>query len=204
MIFKGAKYGLIFKNLIKHEYALNNNVVIYCRSTINITKIWIEIIYMNYFEDKNLSETLLILDHDTMHNAISIQKILSDKKINYVFIPKVLTSILQPLDVSINKVFKEWIRRNYESAVSLLKTEKVSKINREIILKWIVDVWNNDSNIKNDIIRDAFLYCGISNKMDGSEDEMFRGYDKIKEQGLIENDFTKEDENDENNNISLT
>ena len=31
------------------------------------------------------------------------------------------------------------------------------------------------SKNKNDIIRDAFLYRGISNKMDGSEDEIFRG-----------------------------
>ena len=207
VIFKGAKNGLIFKNLSKHELVLNDNVIVCCNANawamIDIIKIWIEKIYIEYFKDKNLNESLLIWDHGTMHNVISIQKLICDKKINYVFIPKGLTTILQPLDVSTNKVFKEWIRRNYESAVSLFKTEKVPKIKRDVILKWIIDVWNDDSKIKNDIIRDAFLFCGISNKMDRSEDEMFRGYDKINEQGLIENDFTIEDENDENNNISL-
>jgi len=39
--------------------------------------------------------------------------------------------------------------------------------------------------------------------MDGSENEILRGYDKINEQGLIENEFTIEDGYDENNNISL-
>ena len=33
------------------------------------------------------------------------------------------------------------------------------------------------------LFKDDFLYCGISNKMVGSEDELFRGYDKINEQG---------------------
>ena len=66
----------------------------------------------------------------TTHNAISIQKLLCDKKIYYVFIAKGLTSILQLLDVSIYKVFKEWIKRNYESAVSLFKTEKVPKVKK--------------------------------------------------------------------------
>ena len=144
MIFKGAKNGLIFKNLSKHELVLNNNIVVYCNAnawaTIDIIKIWIEQIYKEYFKEKNLNEILLIWEHATMHDAISIQKLLSDKKINYVFIPKGLASILQLLDVSINKVFKEWIRRNYESAVSLFKQIKFPKIKRDVILKWIVDV----------------------------------------------------------------
>ena len=73
------------------------------------------------------------------HNAISIQKLLCDKIIYYVFIAKGLTSILQLLDVSIYKVFKEWIKRNYESAVSLFKTEKVPKVKKDLFLKWILD-----------------------------------------------------------------
>lgn len=37
-----------------------------------------------------------------------------DKNINYVFIPKGLTSILQSLDVLINPPFKDAIRHQYE------------------------------------------------------------------------------------------
>ena len=96
---KGAKNSLIYKNLRKHELVLNNNVVVYCNvnawATIDIIKIWIEKIYIEYFKKKNLNETLLIWVHATMHNTFSIQKLLCDKKINYVFIPKGLTSILQ-------------------------------------------------------------------------------------------------------------
>ncbi len=53
------------------------------------------------------------------------------------------------------------------------------------------------------MIKNSFLYCGISNILTGEEDDLFIGWEKIKEIGLIENDFSKEDKIDENNNIDI-
>ena len=39
--------------------------------------------------------------------------------------------------------------------------------------------------------------------MDGSEDDLFIGYDKTNELGFVENDFTKEYMEDMNNNVSI-
>ena len=39
--------------------------------------------------------------------------------------------------------------------------------------------------------------------MDWSEDDLFIGYDKTNELGFVENDFTKEDMEDMNNNVSI-
>ena len=39
--------------------------------------------------------------------------------------------------------------------------------------------------------------------MDGREDDLFIGYDKTNELGFVENDFTKEDMEDMNNNVSI-
>ena len=55
----------------------------------------------------------------------------------------------------------------------------------------------------------SFLTCGITNNTDCSEDYLFTGWDKLKEDGLVEDykliikDTTKEDEEDENNSIDV-
>ena len=138
-----------------------------------------------------------------MHNSIATLKYLYNKKINVVFIPKGLTSILQPLDTSLNRPFKDWIKRSYEEAVSLFNDFKGAKIKREVILNWIYTNWFDNEKIKIEIIKNAFLYCGISNNMVGSEDELFNGFNLINERGFIEDDFNDEDKEDMNNDIKV-
>ena len=138
-----------------------------------------------------------------MDNSLIISKFLYDKGSNYALIPKGLTSIFQPLDVSINRPFKDWMKRTYESEIVVFNIAKVLKIKKEIILKRIVDNRFDNSKIKPEIIINSFLVCWISNKIDGPEDEKFEGFNKINEQGFIEYDFTKEDEVDMNNNVNL-
>ena len=136
-----------------------------------------------------------------MHISFEIQRLLVKNKINFAYIPAGLTSILQPLDVSINKPYKDSIRHSYEEATIAFKSNKIPKIKREVLLKWVVENWEN--SIKKDSIEKSFLICGISNNLDGSEDDLFEGYKKIDEMGLVENDFTKEDLEDMNNNVSI-
>jgi hypothetical protein len=56
---------------------------------------------------------------------------------------------------------------------------------------------------KKEIVEKSFLVCRISNNMDRSEDDLLIGYDKTNELGFVENDFTKEDMEDMNNNVSI-
>ena len=63
-----------------------------------------------------------------------------------LFIQPGLTSVFQPLDVSINKLFKDGIRNKY--AEYLIKNKDIpNKVNREDIIKWIADVWYSDKII---------------------------------------------------------
>ena len=43
-------------------------------------------------------------------------------------------------------------------------------------MKWIIDSWYNNTIIKSDVIVKSFLVTGISNNLDGSEDEEFNGF----------------------------
>ena len=112
-----------------------------------------------------------------------------------------MTRILQPLDVSINKPFKDLLKDMYIQAC--IKAKKhIEKMKREIIINWIVDAWNNKNNINENIIKNSFLITGISNNEDGSEDYLFEDYEKLNE-SVIENDLDLdiEDKDSEDDNI---
>ena len=86
---------------------------------------------------------------------------------------------------------------------------KRNRIIREKLLQWIVESWENRDEIKEEIIIKSFLKCGITNNTDCSEDYLFIGWDKLNEDGLVEDykliikDTTKEDEEDKNNSIDM-
>ena len=48
-----------------------------------------------------------------------------------------------------------------------------------------------------------FLVTGISNKLDGTEDDEFQGFNKIQDICIVKNDFNKSNKEDENNNIDV-
>ena len=93
--------------------------------------------YCSYFNNIQLENTLLIFDSTPIHFSLEVLKYLYNKEINYVLIPRGLTPILQPLDVSINKSFKEAMKHKYESSVISFSNKNNIKIKREVLLKRI-------------------------------------------------------------------
>ena len=57
----------------------------------------------------------------------------------------------------------------------------------------IYNLYNSKNELLSSATRKVFVY----------EDDLFIGYDKTNELGFVENDFTKEDMEDMNNNISI-
>ena len=124
LFLKGVKKGNIYKKLLNNDLVKKNKCIITCNcnawSNKEIIKYCVNNVYIKYFKNKiALKRTLLVLDHASMHDNFEILKFLFDKNINYVFIPKGLTSILQPLDISINRPFKDTVRHQYELACSV-------------------------------------------------------------------------------------
>ena len=75
-----------------------------------------------------------------------------------------MTLLLQPLDMSINKPFKDRLRRCWSDWImsgenAYTKSGRMRKVDLPMICGWIVKVWEE---IPSDIIKRAFLKCCIS------------------------------------------
>ena len=90
-----------------------------------------------------------------------------------MFIPSGLTRFLQPLDISINKPFKDKLRNSHALRSANNPNNYNKKINKENIINWINDIWNNNLLIKTETVFNSFKIAGITNSMDGSEVDYF-------------------------------
>ena len=83
----------------------------------------------------------------------------------YLFIPAGLTSKLQPLDLTVNRVFKNSYRKKYMDYVVFYKekfSNGVEKSSRDDILKWLDEVWYSEEEIRKKTIINGFRKSGIS------------------------------------------
>ena len=93
-------------------------------------------------------------------------------------IPGGCTSKIQPLDVCLNKPFKNhcrthWVEYMQQQVATQDPGEKIKPASKQQVIDWVVQ--SNDLLDGNkDMIRKSFLVCGISNALDGSENHMIR------------------------------
>lgn len=102
----------------------------------------------------------------------SVKSSLQRRNIDVAVIPGSLTPILQPLDKCLNKPFKDNIRRKYQSWLITGPFEftlagKKKAPTRNLVLRWVKDAWQE---IPADMVKRSFQSCGISNALDGTEE----------------------------------
>jgi hypothetical protein len=117
--------------------------------------------------------SMLILDSFRGHMTEEVKKILKSRNTDQVIIPRVLTSMLQPLDVCINWPFKATIKEQYTQWMAtgeheFKPTGKIKQPDVEQLCQWIREAW---ARISPALIEKSFKKCGISNKFDGTEDD---------------------------------
>jgi hypothetical protein len=136
----------------------------------SVMKFWLHTIWR-----KKSHRRLLVWDSFSGHKTKAIKELLSGKyNTDMAIIPGGCTSKLQPCDVSWNKPFKDRYRELYDDWLyndtpSLTKQGNRRPPEKKTILRWIKEAW---ASVSPDIIRKSFLKTGISNNLDGTEDDV--------------------------------
>ena len=127
------------------------------------------------------------------HLTDEVKDKLERNKVHTVIVPGGCRSVLQPLDVSLNKPFKAILRRLWqqymmESAEELerkcaegntpVSQMKIPAPSKQTMVEWIVTAWLEMAQ-KVDAVKKSFLVTGISNALGGYKDELARN-DELK------------------------
>ena len=170
IVFKGNKNGKLSASY-SNDNNLKNNKVLICFNenawvTGDIMLHWIKNIWKIYLDENSEGfPSLLFMDHASMQVKENIIEEFEKFDTIVSFIPKSLTFCLQPLDVMINRLLKDELRKKYVSFCTNKKND--NKVTRDMVIDWIQDIWYNSKAINKDLIYKSFRTCVLTNKLDG-------------------------------------
>lgn len=125
--------------------------------------------------------TLFALDLCSSHKTPAVLDSLRRHNIMPTLIPGGYTSLIQPLDISINKPLKARIRDLTDEAI-FENPKKLSIGDRRVLTTWCVgDAWYQFCVKKQDLVKKAFRIIGLSLPIDGSADHELdiKGFSEI-------------------------
>ena len=198
LVFKGVKDGTLERRLNNHPDVIKGKVKIKCQVNswidADIFSNWLKTSWFRTDKNKTTSGTILFMDRASSHTTEEILSLFKQYNTSYRLIPPGLTSFCQPLDISINKPFKDLIKMKYRNFQ--IKYKNTRKPSPEDMITWVSEAWwSNDIDDK--MIKYSFKKAGINLKLDGSEDNLFT-WPKQPEMLLIED--TKKIKNELFNN----
>ena len=135
----------------------------------NLMKCYVD--YLNHMRRSyNQYRFLAIMVYDSFrgHLEESVQEKFNESNIDLAVIPGGLTSICQPLDVAINKLFKnnlcrEWHVWMTNSGAEYTKAGNLWRAKINEVYGWVKCSWEG---ISNEIIFESFKTCEISTHLD--------------------------------------
>ena len=118
-------------------------------------------------------KSLLVWDQFRAHKTEKVKEKAKEIQTTQAMIPGGLTSILQPLDVVLNKPFKDRVRKRWMTWMAsddkeLTKGGNLKKPSISLVTSWVKSAWDE---IPADMVVKSFLKTGISNSMDGTQDD---------------------------------
>ena len=143
-------------------------------------KAYIERILLPYVRDKRKElklaadyPALVILDKFTGQGTENLLKLLEDNNIYFVMVPANCTDRLQPMDVSVNKPAKDYLRQQFQEWYAekickqldqqegMLPVDLRLSIVKPLGAQWMIELYDYFKS-KPDIIKNGFRGAGIS------------------------------------------
>jgi DDE superfamily endonuclease len=122
---------------------------------------------------KDKQQTYLILDECCTHLTKSVRNAFTACKTEVGLIPGGYTSKLQPMDVGINKPFKNNIRAQFHD---WLVTNRKNRPSRQNVSWWVSGAWNA---ISASIVRNSFSGAGLIVAGIITETELIEEYEML-------------------------
>ena len=134
-----------------------------------LTKVWIQKVLYRYTAKQH---GLLVWDTFTGRMTEDVAEELQ-KNITVAVIPGSCTSKIRPLDVSVNKTLKrnccsQWVEYMQQEVAKQQPGKRLKSTLKQQVVDWMVQS-NKLLDKKKEIIHKSFLVCGISNALDGSQ-----------------------------------
>ena len=164
------------KNIPKETFPPGVVVKVHPKGWIDeaLIKVWLDKVFMKRPGGLLKPRSLLVWDMFRAHCCDSVKEKLKEYRTRQAVIPGGCTSVLQPLDISINKPFKTYLRKLWNTWMvsgekEFTKSGAIKRPGLSLVVQWVKEAWES---ISDDIIIRSFKKCGISNAMDGTEDDI--------------------------------
>ncbi|KAJ1086507.1 hypothetical protein NDU88_004529 [Pleurodeles waltl] len=136
-------------------------------------KLWLDNVWSRRPGGLIQKRSLLVWDMFRAHLTPSTKQRLARINTDAAVIPAGLTSLVQPLDVCLNKPFKDRIREQWNEWMvsgekSFTKGGNMRAPQLDVLCKFVIKAWND---IDAETVIKSFKKCGISNSLDGMEDD---------------------------------
>ncbi|CAL4062438.1 unnamed protein product, partial [Meganyctiphanes norvegica] len=168
---------VIFKRKTMPKEVIPNGVVVHVQEKgwmdENGIKLWIDKVWSRRPGGLLRKPALLVWDQFRAHKTETVKNNLKRIKTDLAVIPGGLTCQLQPLDVCINKPFKAFMKDEWNKWMMLEDFDVTATGRRKRptiaqVCQWVKKSWDQ---VKEEIIIKSFKKCGISNALDGTEDD---------------------------------
>ena len=137
-------------------------------------KIWIEKVWRARPGGFANTQSLFVWDSFSAHLTDTVKQQLHENKTATAVIPGGLTSLVQPLDVCLNKPFKDRLREKWMTW--MMSGEKTFTPGGQLraaslvtVCQWVKESWQE---LSKEMVERSFKKCGISNALDRTEDDL--------------------------------